>query len=150
MILLLPLFCLGCNLGCRHLYVQQESVDGHYLASYRVDTPDPKREDPPVGKMLLLSWDFPKSVFREGLTAWVTVRDWNNTQTIEKISIERKRDTAKIFFPDILTYQVQVRNERGEVVETWNHQFWTELIQIDETISSVSSHERQGSVIETP
>ena len=146
---LLTFFCLGCS----HLYVQQESIDGSYLASAHVDTPDPKRDNPPTGQKILISWDFPKSLFDEGLTALAAVRLWDNEQVLYKIPIERKRDVAELFFPStnrILTYRIQVVDEQGEIVETWNHQFWTELIQIDETKSSVSSQPRQGSVIETP
>ncbi len=134
----LPLFILltGCYKG--HLYVQQEWVDGAWLASSHVLTPDPRQEDPPAGQRLLMAWDFPKSLFREGLHLEVTVRLWDNTQTVQIVPIERKRSFATLFFPHndpetdqrILTYRVEVINQEGKVLETWKHQFWTELIEI--------------------
>ncbi len=136
-------FAALCNLlaGCykNHLYVQQEWVDRNFLASSRIDTPDPRQQCPPEGQRLLVSWDFPKSLFKEELTLLVTVRLWDNTQDVLFHKMERKRDYAAFFFPNdkpgsdrrILTYRVQVLNGSGEVVETWNHHFWTELIDID-------------------
>lgn len=126
----LLLFCL---VGCykNHLYIQEEKIDINYLASVQVDTPDPRQENPPTGKKLLIAWDFPKSLFDEGLSLQVTVRLWSNKEQQIAIPVERKRDTTSLFFPasdPILTYLVQVRAKDGRVVETWEHQFWTPLI----------------------
>lgn len=126
----------GCYKG--HLYVQQEWVDREWLASSHMHTPDPRQDNPPKGQRLLVAWDFPKSLFQQGLTLQVTVRLWDNTQTIHTCPIERKRSFTSFFFPNnqpetdrrILTYRVQVMDHNQQVVETWNHQFWTELIQV--------------------
>ena len=78
------------------------------------------------------------------------MRLWSNKEQVYHLAVDRKRDVAALFFPNsdpILTYQIHVLNGAGEVVETWNHQFWTPLI---ETNSAVSSHPKQGSVIDTP
>lgn len=133
--------------------MQQERIDVHYLASTRVGAPDPRLADPPLGERILIGWDFPKSLFEEQLTLLVTVRLWDNQETVYKIPVERKRDATDLYFPSsnkILTYRIQVINKEGQVIETWKHQFWAELIHVDDTISSVSSHPKQGSVIETP
>jgi hypothetical protein len=121
-----------------HLYVQQEWIEKEWLASSRVLTPDPRQENPPQGQRLLIAWDFPKSLFQQGLTVQATVRLWDNTQTVHTYPIERKRSFTSFFFPHrpetddrILTYKVQVINQEGKIVETWEHQFWTELIQIN-------------------
>lgn len=98
--------------------------------------PDPRQNDPPHGQRLLLSWDFPKSLFEKQLTLHITVRFWNNTETTLLQPIERKRSYADFFFPfqdkelRILTYCIQVISKEGEIVETWKHQFWTELIEV--------------------
>ncbi len=152
--------------GCykNHLYVQQEWVDAEFLASSKVHTPDPRQAHPPHGQRLLVAWDFPKSVFEKHLTLIATVRMWDNSQEVLVHPIERKRDAKAFFFSDestgkILTYRIQVFSEAGELVEVWNHQFWTELIDIDRKESfssaermrdSVSSQPRHESVIETP
>lgn len=103
-------------------------------------------------------------MFEEGLTLVATVRFWNNSQDVFFKPVERRRSYAAFYFPNedpesdrrILTYRIQVLNRRGEVVETWKHHFWTELIDIDSkssaqrSSSSVSSQPKQGSVIDTP
>ncbi len=145
------LFCLaGCSTTSSYLYVQQETVDICYLASYKVDTPDPQLENPPEGQNLLIAWSFPKSVFDQTLTIELNMRLWSNKEQIYQIAVDRKRDVTALFFPQsdpILTYQIHVLNGAGKVVETWDHQFWTPLI---ETNSTVSSQPKHGSVIETP
>lgn len=84
-----------------------------------------------------------------------TVRFWDNSEIIEPVTLPRKRGYAALFFPDqkILTYRVDVFDRQGQIIETWEHQFWTELIEVgrDESKrSSVSSQLKQASVIETP
>src|SRR3989344_8538316 len=128
------LFCLFILTGCyrNHLYVQQEWINSTFLASSKVGTPDPRTSNPPIGQRLLIAWDFPKSLFDQGLTLIATVRLWNNTQTTLNLPIDRKRDTAAFFFPNatsdidrkILTYLVQVTTSNGEIGATWEHHFW--------------------------
>jgi len=153
----------GCYRG--HLYVQQEGVDREFLASSKVGTPDPRQADPPEGQRLLVAWDFPRSLFGDGLQMDVTVRLWDDTQQTIRHDMGRKRDVKAFYFPShekdkrILTYRVEVLTREGKVLETWKHHFWTELIEIDgkasfpeakRMSSSVSSQPKQGSVTDTP
>ena len=145
-----------------HLYVQQEWIDENFLASTHVGTPDPRKANPPQGQRLLVGWDFPRSLYEEGLTLLVTVRFWNNVQDVLFQPVDRRRSYAAFYFSNkdstedrrILTYRIQVLNARGAIIETWKHHFWTELIEIASSAnrisSSVSSHPKQGSVIDTP
>jgi hypothetical protein len=167
--LLIGIVCIGLITGCykNHLYVQQEWVDANFLASSKVQTPDPRQERPPLGQRLIIAWDFPKSIFQEGLDMVATVRLWDNSQTVYREVLERKRDVKALYFANdqagidrrILTYRVQIFDKNGWEVEKWEHQFWTELIDIgreDKYSSaqrirdSVSSQPMQGSVIDTP
>ena len=155
-------FFLAVNLlsGCtrNHLYVQKEWIDRNYLASSHVHTPDFRQEHPPTGDQLLVSWDFPKSVFEQKLTLEATVRFWNEKEETFCRTLKRKRGYEVLFFPHdepdtdqrILTYLIRVVSAKGEVVGYWEHQFWTQLIEVGERRSTVSSQERQASVIETP
>jgi hypothetical protein len=115
-----------------HLYVQQEWVDRNFLASSHVNTPDPRQSEPPEGQRLLIAWDFPRSIFLKDLSFAVTVRFWDDTQQEIVDPIQRKRGYQAFYFPKkkILTYRVQVVTKEKEVIETWNHQFWTERIDI--------------------
>lgn len=140
--------------GCykNYLYVQQEWVDRDFLASSHVNTPDPRQVCPPEGQRLLISWKFPKNLFNEQLQLIIAVRFWDNSEKVLVHPIDRSWGYAAYFFSKckIITYRVQVANGCGEVIETWEHHFWTELIDIDRSNDSVSSQPRQGSVIETP
>lgn len=134
---------LGINLlatSCykNHFYVQQEWIDRSYLASTHVHTPDPRQEHPPSGQQLLVSWDFPRSVFEQKLHLEATIRLWDSTQELIIRPILRKRGYEVFYFPNdlpgtdkrILTYSIRALSERGEVVGYWEHQFWTKLIDI--------------------
>ena len=117
-----------------------------------------------MGQRLIVAWDFPKSIFDAQLTLVATVRLWNQEEEVIRLPLERKRDITAFFFPQreegsdrrILTYRIQVFSGKGELVDTWEHQLWTERIAFESASSadristSVSSQPRQESVIETP
>jgi hypothetical protein len=122
--------------------VQQEAIDIDFLASQKVGTPDPRKEDPPKGKRLLVSWDFPKSLFDQNLTLLVTVRLWDHTEEVIAHPVERRRGYATFLFSSktqeplggkvdpkaLMTYRIQVYDEKGCLIETWKHHFWTDRI----------------------
>lgn len=97
-----------------------------------MQTPDPRREDPPEGTRLLLAWDFPKKWFSQELLLEVTVRFWDHREEVFSLSVEKKRGVEAIFFPKqegkILTYKVDLCGENGVVLDTWRHHFWTERL----------------------
>ena len=118
-----------------HLYVQQESVDREFLASTKVGTPDPRQERPPLGQRLLVAWRFPSNLFYQQLRMVLTVRFWDNTEETICYPIERAwSSTAFNFFDQkkILTYRIQVLDHQDDLVEVWEHHFWTELIQLNQ------------------
>lgn len=135
------IFCLSLLASCykSHLYVQQEKVDANFLASSFVNTPDPRQEDPPIGQRLLIAWDFPLSSFRKHLQLKTTVRLWDQSEKVYYLPLERKRDSTTYFFPNkapsldkkILTYRIDVFTEEGEILESWEHHFWTKSINVD-------------------
>lgn len=134
----LSFFITGCYNN--HLYVQVENIKNDYLASTQVDTPDFRRLDPPFGQRINISWSFPKNLYYQDLSGYLTVRFWNNTQQTKVFNIDKRVGTSSFYFSNkskdkknrILTYRIQIVNRNGEVVETWKHHFWTELINIDE------------------
>jgi hypothetical protein len=116
--------------------VQQEWLDVNFLASSRIGTPDPRQENPPHGQRLLVGWSFPRDLFAQELTLHITVRFWDNSeQQLEQV-VGTKRSQMAFFFPltgtqcRILTYRIIVKAQDGQIIETWKHPFWTELIQI--------------------
>ncbi len=103
------------------------------MASTRVDTPDPRQENPPIGMRLLIGWKFPASLYEQKLKMITKVRFWDESQKLIEDPILSKRGSRAYFFPNqkILTYQVQVKNEQNELVDVWTHPFWVEFIEID-------------------
>ena len=122
-----------------HLYVQIENISDDYLASTQVDTPDYRQKDPPYGQRIIVSWDFPKYLYNEELYILVTARFWNNIQEEKKYKLHRNWGTKTFYFPNksrekqhkILTYKIDIYNKYGEKIETWKHQFWTKIIDVD-------------------
>jgi hypothetical protein len=122
----------------QYLYVQQQWVDKSYLASSHVNTPDPEQLSPPYGRRINISWNFPVSQFRKGLTLIVTVRFNDNTQDIHNINISRKSGYTSLYFPDkvegnikkVVTYKMVVVTQQGEIIETWKHQLWVDMIAV--------------------
>ncbi|MGB7978044.1 MAG: hypothetical protein WCF19_02660 [Chlamydiales bacterium] len=120
-----------------HLYVQQEWVDRNFLASSRVGTPDPRQESPPTGQRLLVAWRFPSFLADRRLKLVLTVRFWDNEEEVISRPMQQARGyTAFNFFNErILTYRIQVVDQDEEILETWEHQFWTKLIDVDQAES---------------
>lgn len=132
--------------------MQQELVDRNFLASTHVNTPDPRQDCPPIGQRLLVAWRFPKNVFDYGLTMFVTVRFWDNSEEeiCYPLASSHGNKAFNFFDRKILTYRVQVIDSLGYLIDCWEHHFWTKLIDVDRSNSSVSSHPKQGSVMDTP
>ncbi len=113
-------------------------MDAQFLASSKIGTPDPRQEHPPIGQRLIVAWDFPKSLFSRHLSLVTTVRFWDNTEEVLRVPMERKRDVTAFFFSNcdktidrrILTYRVEVFALDGTLVKTWEHHFWTRLIDV--------------------
>lgn len=121
------------------MHVQIENIGPEFLASSHVGTPDYRQENPPFGQRIIVSWDFPNILFKKNLDLFLTVRFWNNTQEIKEHHIKSRKGRKIFFFSNkerekqnkILTYKVQVKTKDGELVDTWKHQFWTEVIDVD-------------------
>jgi hypothetical protein len=118
--------------------VQQEWITKSYLASTFVGSPDERQKSPPYGQKILISWDFPLNLFEENLSVTAAVRLYNLEEKIFTHKVQRKRGWKTYYFAnpnqstdlDILTYKVEVRNNEGKIIETWEHPLWTNPIQI--------------------
>jgi hypothetical protein len=137
---LIPLFIILVGCSHNHLNVSLENVAENYLASTQVKTPDYRQDNPPYGQKINISWAFPGRLHHQGLTLWITARLWDNTEDKRKYDLRRRIGMHSFFFSNptraptkkILTYRLEVINREGKVIETWRHQFWTELIDVDE------------------
>lgn len=162
--LLLCLLSAGCSKY--YLTVDQQWVDGNYLASTHARTPDPRQSNPPLGQMLVFDWWVPNKIFKQKPYILVDLIFWDYTTKQVRIPIEKRLSyaTYKLLNEEyaktggILTYKAEIVTEEGAIYREWKHQLWVKLITIDdekreeasETNSSVIPQSKQGSVIETP
>lgn len=129
----LPVILILLSGCCRNsLYVQQEWVDARFLASSHVGTPDPRQKCPPKGQRLLIQWQFPTRLVQRDLHLEITVRLWDHSETTEIFPITKRSGSTALFYSNakILTYRVLAIDAEGNVVDTWEHHFWTKLIDI--------------------
>lgn len=130
------LFWSCCNCS---LIVQTDYLTHKDLASYHVNTPDPRRNISAVGQRLIVGWRIPKSYLSyQDLHLEVTIRYRNREEIVEIFHLLKTRGTYvySLFNEDyiakrgILTYKVAIIGG-GCVLEEWKHQIWTDLISID-------------------
>lgn len=138
-LLLLSFSTLLCSCRNCSLTVQTDYLTHKDLASYHVNTPDPRQNVSAVGQRLIIGWSIPKHYLcYKNLHLEVTIRYRNREEVIEIFHLLKNRGTYvySLLNQDylakrgILTYKVAVIGG-GCILEEWRHQIWTELISID-------------------
>lgn len=137
--LLLFFVLLGLS-GCQRYYlsVMQQKIDINYLASTYVDTPDPRRDNPPNGVELIIDWQVPQELLKKKPVCILHVIYWDYTEETFyhdinykvgywKYVLLNKEFTAR---KGILTYSATIQTEDGEVYREWKHQLWVNLIHV--------------------
>jgi hypothetical protein len=136
--LALPFFFSSCATAPSMLSVHTDYLSHENLASYHVNTPDPRLNNPSIGQRLIISWSLPKKLLQlEDLHLEITLRFRTREEIQETVSISESSGT--FVFPllnedyistrGILTYKIDLIGG-GEILEEWRHQIWTELIVI--------------------
>lgn len=166
--LLVPLLLSGCDKY--FVSVSQQKINASYLASTHVNTPDPRREHPPIGQMLVIEWQVPEEILNKRPKILLDVIFWNYTEETETFPIVDRAGTVTYSLLDaeyekkkgILTYKAEIVTEDGEVFREWRHQLWVKLIHVqeeniqqstqesEESSSSVVDQSTQESVTEIP
>lgn len=134
--LLLLFLASSCGTG---ISVQNQYFSREDLASFKVGTPDPMRNCPPIGQRLIVQWKYPQEMMAYEdfkLVMTVRLRDYTEEQII--IPINRFRGTYiyelvnQRYFDScgIATYKIETW-ACGRLIKVWRHQLWTELITID-------------------
>lgn len=131
--LILALLCSSCG---KQLTVQTQYLTRHSLASYHVNTPDPKLDNPDVGQQLIIQWNLNTDVrnFNE-LYILLKMRFRNHEELTQRIDLKR---AGGIYIYSIInedyfekrgiqTYKAELIGD-GQVLEEWRHQLWSELI----------------------
>lgn len=136
--LVIVLFCVGCC-GSGPLRVRHVYLDPRHLASSHVETPDP-RKCTFYGQQLIINWKLPQRCRSlEDLHVLLTVR--YGTHEMDEVKIPICRLSGQHVYRlmaceyrercGIVTYKVEIVGN-GQVLHTWNHQVWTELIEFEE------------------
>lgn len=135
-LLLLFTFATSC---CQKLSVRTEYINETSLASFHVESPDPRRECPFNGQQLIVSWYIPDALWhRQHLLIDLTIRYRNNEEIHRTITADRQIGTFVYMLQNeefwkvggILTYKILLFEE-GEVTETWYHPLWKERICLE-------------------
>lgn len=109
-----------------------------YLASYRVKTPDPLLNHPPLGQRLVISWSIPiRCMEMDNLHIDVQIRYRNRDEEQFQIPIDKSCGTYihSVLDSDyftrcgILTYKVDLVGD-GKIIEEWRHQIWSDRIEL--------------------
>jgi hypothetical protein len=135
-ILLILLICSGCKKA--PLTVQTEYWGRHDLASYVIDTPDPKKNSQEFGQRLRIEWSIPKEQFvKAPYTLDLTVRLKNGQEYKESNPLEHA--SGEFIYPifgvdfyqkgGLLSYEVLIQSE-GKVIAERHHKFWVEKITV--------------------
>lgn len=129
---------MGCSQG--RLTIQNDYITHEDLASYHVGSPDFRKEREWFGQRLILNWSVPKNYLKEdNIRIELSLRYRNRERAIKVIPLEESSGTYiyhlmnEDFFAKrgILTYQAKVISGKNEVKDTWTHQLWTDLLDIE-------------------
>lgn len=133
-LLILPLLLTACTE--KYLSVHTDYISRETLASYYVNTPDPRLNNPSIGQRLIISWSMPKEYLDyEDLHLDLYIRFRNREETTESLGILKRKGTyiyellneEYIQKQGILTYKMDLIGN-GQVLEEWRHQIWTDLL----------------------
>lgn len=129
--------------GCQQYYgviAYQEHLDPDYWASTHVGSPDPRRQDPLEGTLVIVEWWVPKALLQYEPMVRISMLFNNFTQRCveypicQRIGYRQFPITGDYFEKTggILTYKAEIITNDGEVYKSWHHQLYVELITVDE------------------
>lgn len=135
---LLLLFFSSCS---RPLQVQTQYITHDYLASSRIESPDPKLTAPLLKKRILIRWDVAN---REELSLKLLLLKRNFKQETICFSIpptkkSRSKGTITYDLPyenlcsseELIAYKVELVSQE-ELIADWVHPLWVPVIRFEE------------------
>jgi len=133
-------FCLWSLSGCQKYYLslRQIPIDGEYLASSHVGSPDPRQANPPYGQKVAMMWAIPPHLLEQKPKLILHVVYKNHTEEELIYPIEERSGTEVFSLLNenyeakggLLTYKAAIRTEDGETYRKWKHQLWVDLITL--------------------
>ncbi len=134
LVLCLMLLLTSCQTG--YLNIQTQYLSYENSASYRVNTPDPKRDQPTFGQRLMITWTLSNCFGKyQTFSLNLKVRFKNHQEEEICISIENPKgtyiynllQTKYVETGGIATYKAELLAD-GQVIDYWIHPLWTKLI----------------------
>lgn len=133
---LIFVLCLGLS-SCRahsKIVVSSEYVTHEDLASFRVGTPDPALNRPPVGQKIYIRWNLP-DLAEKPLTCKLYLRFRDRSEAVESIELPHHYGIHVYALMDqlyftrrgILSYKVEIF-AADKLVEECRHHMWVDLI----------------------
>ncbi len=127
-------FLTGCH--TRMLQVRSEYLTPDYLASQRVETPDPCKNCY-FGQQVIVHWYLPPNECYSDLSLIATIR--YGTRQIEEICVPLRKTSGywiyRLLNADyfrkcgIVAYKVDLCAQDG-ILCSWRHHLWSEIIEI--------------------
>ena len=119
-----------------NLYVRSEYYSRQNLASYAVDTPDPRKDSSDFGQRLVIGWSMTESVFQSAPSELVLrVKLKNGEEKVSKIVLTKRQ--GRTFYPifgndytkkgGLQSYLVQLESG-GKVLTSSKHKLWVQKI----------------------
>jgi len=131
---LLSFFFASCSTA--HLYVRSENYSRQDLASYAMDTPDPRKTSPDFGQRLVINWQVAESTFQKGpLELVLSVKLKNGEEKTSKTVLTKRQ--GRTFYPifgndyvkkgGLQSYFVELRS-CGKTLTSSQHKLWVKKI----------------------
>jgi hypothetical protein len=118
------------------LTVRSQTFDRTYLASYILDTPDPRKDNPQFGERLSISWFVPEKEYEKGhLELVVRIRFKKGNEQMKKIPLEEPY--GHLLYPilgkeytehgGVLSYLITLESS-GKILTQSKHKMWVDKI----------------------
>ena len=138
--LILGVGLVSSSCGKYYLSVQQQWIDINYLASAQINTPDPRKNNPPLGQMLIVDWRVPSYILKQNPRIVIDLIFWDYTTKTVSLPVKGQMDyiTYELLNEEyektggILTYKARMVTEGDKTFKESKHQLWVNLITIED------------------
>ncbi len=137
-ILCLALLVVGCSTS-KGLHLRSDFLTPNYLASERINTPDPER---PCfyGQQIVVHWRLPRRCLSLNPTLLLSIRFGDHSLEVISFPLTTARGYWTYQLVDchyfdkegILSYKAQIVTSTGEEIAEWRHHIWADIIDISE------------------
>lgn len=137
-VLFLIIIVIGMCTGCHRKYLtaRSEAIDCEYLASFYVDTPDPRNNRGFCGQQIVVEWNLPSSDrHRPNLNLVLSMITTNHR--FEKVTVPLRSQCGNYIYRltnqclcekgAVLTYKAEIYSGNN-LLQCWQQQGWVDWI----------------------